>query len=77
MKNHQGSLRTNGILRDLQTLVAEAEALLANSGTEYSTEAIDPMRARLVAARDRFADACARAGRKAFAGAFSSLRENR
>ncbi len=77
MKNHQVSFQPNGLLRDLQTLLAEAEAMLAHSGTKHPNEAVDSMRARLVAARDRFADACARAGRKAFAGALSVLREDR
>ncbi len=77
MKKQQGSLRTDGLLHDLQALLAEAEAVLADSGAEHPTEAVDSVRARLVDARDRFADACARAGRKAFSGAGSALREDR
>jgi ElaB/YqjD/DUF883 family membrane-anchored ribosome-binding protein len=70
MKNNKDTAHTpKELLHDLQALVAEAEAMIADSVTEQSAEAIDSLRARFVAAQERFADAYAGARKKVIAGA--------
>jgi ElaB/YqjD/DUF883 family membrane-anchored ribosome-binding protein len=70
MKNNKDTAPApTELLHDLQTLVAEAEAMIADSVTEHSAEAIEALRARFVAAQERFADAYAGARKKVIAGA--------
>jgi ElaB/YqjD/DUF883 family membrane-anchored ribosome-binding protein len=70
MKNNKDTAQTpKELLHDLQALVAEAEAMIADSVTEHSAEAIDSLRSRFVAAQERCADAYAGARKKVIAGA--------
>jgi len=77
MKNHQSSIGASGLVHDLQASLTEAEAMLANAGARWPAAAIDAMRARLVAARDRFAIASAGPERKVLARVVSARRESR
>jgi ElaB/YqjD/DUF883 family membrane-anchored ribosome-binding protein len=70
MKNNQDTAHTpKELLTDLQALVAEAEAMIADSLSEHSADAIDSLRSRFVAAQERFTDAYAGARKKVIAGA--------
>ena len=70
MKNNKDAAHTpKELLHELQALVAEAEAMIADSVTEHSAEAIDSLRSRFVAAQERCADAYAGARKKVVAGA--------
>lgn len=70
MKNNKDTAHTpKELLNELQALVAEAEAMIADSAAEHSAEAIDSLRSRFVAAQERFADAYAGARKKVIAGA--------
>ncbi len=67
------------LLHNLQALVAEAEAMVADSATGHAADAIDSLRSRFVAARDRVADAYTGARKKVIAGAKytdTTIREN-
>ena len=44
------------LLKDLRTIVAEAEKMLLDSATEHSHEAIDELRARFETAQNRLAE---------------------
>ncbi|MGA3007289.1 MAG: hypothetical protein ABSE59_05290 [Opitutaceae bacterium] len=57
------------LLDQLQTLVTEAEAMIAGSGNGHSTDAFDTLRSRCTAVQDRFTDAYAGAKKKVLAGA--------
>ncbi len=73
MKNNKDTVHTpKELLHELQALVAEAEAMIADSVTERPAEAIDSLRSRFVAAQDRFTDAYAGARKKVVAGAKST-----
>jgi ElaB/YqjD/DUF883 family membrane-anchored ribosome-binding protein len=79
MKNTKEATTPNELLHDLQTLVAEAEAMIADSVTEQSAEAVDSLQARFHAAQERFADAYAGARKRVIAGAKctdAAIREN-
>ena len=80
MKNNKDTVHTpKELLHDLQALVAEAEAMIADSVTEHSAGAIDSLRARFDAAQERCADAYAGARKKVIAGAKytdTTIREN-
>jgi ElaB/YqjD/DUF883 family membrane-anchored ribosome-binding protein len=80
MKNNKDTAQTpKELLHDLQALVAEAEAMIADSATEYTVDAIDSLRARFAAAQERFTDAYAGARKKVIAGAKytdEAIREN-
>ncbi len=80
MKNNKDTTETSDeLLHDLQTLIADAQALVARSATDLSTEAIDALRARFAAARERVTDAYAEARKKIVAGARytdETIREN-
>lgn len=80
MKNNKDTAQTpKELLHDLQALVAEAEAMIADSVTEHSAEAIESLRSRFVAAQERFTDAYAAARKKVIAGAKytdEAIREN-
>ena len=70
MKNNKDTAQTpKELLHDLQALVAEAEAMIADSVTEHSAEAIDSLCSRFAAAQERFTDAYAGARKKVIAGA--------
>jgi ElaB/YqjD/DUF883 family membrane-anchored ribosome-binding protein len=70
MKNNNETAQTpKELLNDLQTLVAEAEAMIAGSVTEHSADAFDSLRSRFGAAQERFTDAYAGARKKVIAGA--------
>ena len=70
MKNDKDTAHTpKELLHELQALVAEAEAMIADSVTEASAEGIDSLRSRFVAAQERFTDAYAGARKKVIAGA--------
>ncbi|OIQ98019.1 hypothetical protein GALL_199400 [mine drainage metagenome] len=47
------------LLRELQALVVEAETMIANTASEQSDEAVNSLRARFVAAQERFEKAYA------------------
>jgi ElaB/YqjD/DUF883 family membrane-anchored ribosome-binding protein len=70
MKNNNDTAQTpKELLNDLQTLVSEAEALIAGSVTEHSADAFDSLRSRFSAAQERFTDAYTGARKKVIAGA--------
>jgi ElaB/YqjD/DUF883 family membrane-anchored ribosome-binding protein len=73
MKNNKDTVHTpKELLHELQALVAEAEAMMADAVTERPAEAIDSLRSRFAAAQDRFTDAYAGARKKVVAGAKST-----
>ena len=80
MKNNKDTAQTpKELLHDLQALVADAEAMIADSATEHTADAIDSLRARFAAAQERFTDAYAGARKKVIAGAKytdEAIREN-
>jgi ElaB/YqjD/DUF883 family membrane-anchored ribosome-binding protein len=57
------------LLHDLQALVTEAEAMIADSVTEHSADGINTLRARFNDAQERFTEAYAGARKKVIAGA--------
>ena len=57
------------LLHELNTLVREAEAMVAGSVAEHSAEALGCLRARFDAAHERCAEAYAAARQKVVAGA--------
>jgi ElaB/YqjD/DUF883 family membrane-anchored ribosome-binding protein len=70
MKNNNDTAQTpKELLNDLQTLVTEAEAMIAGSVTEHSADAFDSLRSRFGAAQERFSEAYAGARQKVVAGA--------
>jgi ElaB/YqjD/DUF883 family membrane-anchored ribosome-binding protein len=67
------------LLKELHALVAEAEALVANSLVEHSDEALEGLRARLAAAQERVSALYAGAKKRVADGARSTdaaIREN-
>lgn len=80
MKNAQATAATPAeLLHDLQALVSEAEAMMAESGTARSAPALDDLRARFSAAQERFTEMFASARKHAVAGARctdAAIREN-
>ena len=69
MKTAQTSTTPGELLRDLQTLVAEAEAMIADSASEHSAEAIAALQTRFKAAQERVGEFCSCARDKVVAGA--------
>ena len=70
MKNNNETAQTpKELLAELQTLVTEAEALIAGAVTEHSAGAFDSLRTRFGDAQERFTDAYAGARKKVIAGA--------
>jgi ElaB/YqjD/DUF883 family membrane-anchored ribosome-binding protein len=70
MKNNNETAQTpKELLDELQTLVTEAEAMIAGSATEHSADAFDSLRSRFGAVQERFTDAYAGARKKVVAGA--------
>jgi len=80
MKNNKDSAHTpKELLTELQTLVAEAETMLADSVTEHSSEALGNLRARFGAAQERMGELYDGAKKKVVAGAKytdTAIREN-
>ena len=57
------------LLEELRALVAEAEALIADSASEHAADAIESLRSRFDAARERLTDAYAGTRKRVIAGA--------
>jgi ElaB/YqjD/DUF883 family membrane-anchored ribosome-binding protein len=57
------------LLRDLQALVAEAEAMVSGSVADHSSEALASLQTRFNAAHERISELCASARDKVVAGA--------
>ena len=80
MKNHTQTAPTpSELVTELQALLAEAEAMIADSATEHAAEAVDSLHSRFVDAQERFSDAYAGARKRVIAGAKSadaSIRAN-
>ncbi len=79
MKNNEKSTTPSELLHDLQALVGEAEAMITDSVSEHSADAIESLQTRFHAAQARFAEAYAGARKKVVAGAKctdTAIREN-
>lgn len=80
MKNNKDTVHTpKELLTELQSLVAEAETMMADSLTEHSTEALSNLRARFGAAQERMGEFYDGAKKKVVAGAKytdTAIREN-
>jgi len=80
MKNtHTKEHTPKELLSELQALVGEAEAMMVNSVTEHSSEALSNLRERFSAAQERFSDLYDGAKKKVVAGAKytdTAIREN-
>jgi len=80
MKNNQETAQTpKQLLADLKALVAEAEAMMVDSLSEHSAEALSNLRERFSLAQERFADVYEGAKKKVVAGAKytdTAIREN-
>jgi len=80
MKNNQETVQTpKQLLADLKALVAEAEAMMVDSLSEHSAEALSNLRERFNLAQERFADVYEGAKKKVVAGAKytdTAIREN-
>jgi ElaB/YqjD/DUF883 family membrane-anchored ribosome-binding protein len=70
MKSNQEQAHTpKELLTELQALVAEAETMMGDAISEQSDEAIESLRARFVAAQERFTDVYDGARKKVIASA--------
>jgi ElaB/YqjD/DUF883 family membrane-anchored ribosome-binding protein len=69
MKTAQTSTTPSELLRDLQALVAEAEAMIADSASEHSAETVDALQSRFKAAQERLGEFYACTRDKVVAGA--------
>jgi len=80
MKNNKDTVHTpKELLTELQSLVAEAETMMADSLTEHSAEALGNLRARFGAAQERMGELYDSAKKKVVAGAKctdTAIREN-
>lgn len=80
MKNNKDTTHTpKELLNELKTLVAEAEAMVADSVSEHSSEVIGNLRARFSDAQERFTDMYEGTRKKVVAGAKytdKTIREN-
>jgi len=80
MKNNQETAQTpKQLLADLKALVAKAEAMMVDSLSEHSAEALSNLRERFSLAQERFADVYEGAKKKVVAGAKytdTAIREN-
>jgi ElaB/YqjD/DUF883 family membrane-anchored ribosome-binding protein len=73
MKNNPESVHTPAeLLRELQTLVGEAEHLMADSLSEHSSEAMENMRQRIGAVQARLSELVDGAKRRIVDGAKST-----
>ena len=67
------------LLTEMHALVAEAQAMMVDSVSEHTQEAVDALRSRFADAQERFADVYAGARKKVIAGAKytdETIREN-
>ena len=69
MPTHKDTATPQELLSDLQSLVKETEAMVADKVSGYSEEALASLRTRYAAAQERFTDACASARKRVVAGA--------
>jgi ElaB/YqjD/DUF883 family membrane-anchored ribosome-binding protein len=70
MKNNQDTVHTpKELLTELQTLVVEAEKMMADSVSEHTGEAVENLRARFGAAQERLSDLYDGAKKRVAAGA--------
>lgn len=70
MKNNQDTVHTpKELFTELQSLVAEAETMMADSVSEHSADAIEALRERFFTAQARFVAICETAKKKVIAGA--------
>ena len=80
MKNNADTTHTpKELLAELQTLVAEAETMMADSISEHSSDALSALRDRFATAQARFSDLYDGAKKKVVAGAKctdTAIREN-
>ncbi len=80
MKNNKDNSHTpKELLAELQTLVSDAETMMAESVTENSAEALGDLRARFGAAQERMGELYDTAKKKVVAGAKctdTAIREN-
>jgi ElaB/YqjD/DUF883 family membrane-anchored ribosome-binding protein len=81
MKNNQTAMppTPKELLGQLRSLVSDTEELVADSISEHSTEAMNALRERVVAAQERFAQTYDSVRKKVVAGAKctdSAIREN-
>lgn len=80
MKNNKETTHTpKELLTELQTLVAEAETMMADSLSEHSSEALSNLRARFGAAQERMGELYDTAKKKVVVGAKytdTAIREN-
>jgi ElaB/YqjD/DUF883 family membrane-anchored ribosome-binding protein len=80
MKNNKETAHTpKELLTELQSLVTEAEAIMAGSQSEHSSEALGHLRARFGAAQERMGELYDTAKKRVIAGAKctdTAIREN-
>jgi len=80
MKNNKDTAHTpKELLVELQSLVSEAETMMADSLTEHSAEALGNLRARFGAAQERMGELYEGAKKRVVAGAKytdTTIREN-
>jgi ElaB/YqjD/DUF883 family membrane-anchored ribosome-binding protein len=80
MKNNKDTVHTpKELLSELQSLVSEAETMMADSLTEHSSEALGNLRARFGAAQERMGELYDGAKKRVVAGAKctdTAIREN-
>ena len=73
MKNNTETTHTpKELFTEMQALVAEAQAMMADSVSEHTTDAVDALRSRFEAAQERFNEVYASARNKVVAGAKST-----
>ena len=79
MNNQETAHTPKELLTELQTLVSEAETMMAGSLSEHSHDALNNLRERFSAAQERFSDIYEGAKKKVVAGAKcadATIREN-
>jgi ElaB/YqjD/DUF883 family membrane-anchored ribosome-binding protein len=80
MKNNKDTVHTpKELLTELQSLVSEAESMMADSLTEHSSEALASLRERFGAAQERMGELYDTAKKRVVAGAKctdTAIREN-
>jgi len=80
MKKEQDLILTpKELLSELQSLISEANTMMASSLSEHSAEAIENLRARFSLAQERFSEFYAGARKQVIAGARqtdATIREN-
>ena len=80
MKNHKEAATTpSDLIANMQALVGEAQTMMSESASEYSSEALAQLRARFAAAQERITALYDDAKKKVVAGARytdTTIREN-